>query len=93
MIEIKYVFSKQLGGRNWLEIWEGYTKTWKENQMHKSRGNEIKKRKEDIRMNMTIYNLMELEPNLLLEVLMLLETCGAENSVYMSVKNLSTMST
>jgi hypothetical protein len=47
----------------------------------------IKKNK---KTNMGIYNLME--PNFLLELLMLVETCGTENSVYISMKNLSTMS-
>lgn len=77
-------------------------KAGNENQTHKNtnerKGNEKKEneiKKKQIHMHkeklttMAIYNLIE---SSLFELLMLAEACGAENSVYISVKNLSTMS-
>jgi hypothetical protein len=83
---------------NWVEeidlrFQKGIQKLERKTKCTRAEEMKLKREKEEIRMNMAIYNLMELEPNLVLEVLMLLETCGAENSVYMSLKNLSTMST
>ena len=77
-------------------------KAGNENQTHKNtnkiKGNERKENKiekKHIHMHkeklttMAIYKLIE--PSLF-ELLMLAEACGTENSVYISVKNLSAMS-